>query len=193
MLLDEFLPDYDVADRHRVAVGASVGRVYDAVRALDMGGSAMIRTLFFLRELPALLTARNRGGERRLGLTLDGLIGSGFVLLGERPGREILLGLVGRFWTPSGDLRRVRADEFRGFATPGYAKAAWSFFLTPQDPETTLLLTETRVLCLDPASRTRFRRYWSFVGPFSGVIRKEVLRGIKREAEHADPKTRYEP
>ena len=188
MLIDESLPVYDVVERHRTKVRAPVERVYDAVRRLDLGGSATIRSLFWLRELPARLRPSDRGAAgRRLGLTLDALLEGGFVLLGERPNRELVLGLVGRFWTASGDLQRLDAGGFRDFRRPGYAKAAWNFSVEEQDDGTTLLATETRVLCLDGASRRRFRLYWTLVGPFSGMIRKDVLRSIKRQAEFSGP------
>ena len=186
MLIDEFLPDHDVVERHQIGIRAPVERVYDAVRALDLSRSRTIRWLFLLRELPALPRSSGRGNTR-LGLTLDGLLGSGFVLLGETPRQEFLLGLVGRFWTPSGDIQRLDASGFRTFDRPGYAKAAWNFSLSEGEDGTTRLATETRVLCLDDASRRRFRLYWSFIGPFSALIRKEMLRSVKRAAEGPDP------
>jgi hypothetical protein len=53
-LIDEFLPAYDVAERHQVEVRARIERVYDAVRSLDLGSSGVVRMLFWLRDLPAL-------------------------------------------------------------------------------------------------------------------------------------------
>jgi hypothetical protein len=35
----------------------------------------------------------------------------------------------------------------------------------------------------DPVSRERFVRYWQVVRPFSGIIRKDILRAAKRRAE----------
>jgi hypothetical protein len=116
-------------------------------------------------------------------LTLDGLVGRGFTLLGARPPHEIALGLAGRFWTPTGSLERLDAAAFRAFDRPGSAKAVWSFRLLPADDGTTRIITDTRVRCLDPASRRRFRIYWRIVGPFSGLVRRAALRAIKREAE----------
>ena len=115
------------------------------------------------------------------------MLESRFALLGERPNRELVLGLVGRFWATSGDLQRLDAGEFRDFGRPGYAKAAWNFSVEEQHDGTTLLTTETRVLCLDTASRRRFRLYWTLIGPFSGLIRKDILRSIKRQAEFSGP------
>jgi hypothetical protein len=184
MLIDEFLPAYDVAERHQVEVYARTERVYGAVRRLDLGGSDMVRMLFWLRELPVLLLdPSSRSREGRLGLTLEALLDGGFVLLGERPNEELLLGLVGRFWTPSGDIQRLVSDEFLNFERSGYAKAVWNFSLSGQAGGTTLLTTETRVLCLDATSRKQFLFYWSLVGLFSGLIRRQILRSIKRQAE----------
>jgi hypothetical protein len=38
---------------------------------------------------------------------------------------------------------------------------------------------------LDDESRRRFRLYWLFIGPFSGLIRRKILRSIKHEAERS--------
>jgi len=106
-----------------------------------------------------------------------------FILLGEKPNEELLLGLVGRFWTASGELRRLDAEGFRSFKEQGYAKAAWNFSLAERPDGSVLLETETRVYCLDQSSRRRFQLYWLVVGPFSGLIRRDVLQAVKRSAE----------
>ena len=186
MLIDELLPAYDVSEYHQIGIHAPLERVYDAVRALDLSCSRVIRWLFLLRELPALWHSSHRG-DQRFDLTLDGLLRSGFILLGEKPPQELLLGLVGRFWTPSGDIQRLSVSEFRTFNRPGYAKAAWNFSLSEQEDGTTRLVTQTRVLCLDEASRRRLRLYWVFIRPFSGLIRREMLRSIKSITEDSNP------
>jgi len=188
-LLDAFLPTYDAAERHSTDVHALPVRVYAAVRALDVRGSPLIRTLFFLRCIPGALAnprqawAARRAGNPGLGLTLDGLLRSGFVLLGERPEREMVLGLVGQFWRPVGGIVRVPAEEWTAWERPGYAKAAWNFTLAPGPEGAVRLATETRVRCTDAESRRKFLRYWRLVGPFSGLIRREMLRGIRGAAE----------
>ncbi|HEX2188634.1 MAG TPA: hypothetical protein VHG51_07025 [Longimicrobiaceae bacterium] len=187
-LVEAFLPQYDAASRHCAAVAAPPERVWAAVRALDLGGSPLVRALFLLRGLPALLArpratlAARRAGERGLGLTLDELVRGGFTLLGERPGEELLLGLVGRFWRADGGIVRVAAEEWRAWERPGYAKAAWSFSLRPGAGGAVHLATETRVRCTDEASRRRFLRYWRVVGPFSGLVRREMLRAVAKAA-----------
>lgn len=185
-LIDEYLPQHDFVERHQTFIRAPRGLVYKAVRHLDMTRSPVIRSLFVLRSLPAFLSRRSGQKRERLGLTLDGLLNSGFVLLEEKPGEELLLGLIGRFWTPSGGLVRVDADEFRAFRRPGYTRAAWNFSLFEEEDGNTLLVTETRVQCTDSTSRKRFGLYWTVIGPFSGLIRREILRSIKHDAERSN-------
>ncbi len=175
MLIDDFLPTYDVAARYSIEVEAPIERVYAAVRGVDLGQSSITRWLLVLRGL--------RRPSRKTTLTLADFIEGGFIPLGEERPRELLLGLIGKFWTPTGCVQRLNADGFRRFAQPGFAKAAWNFSLEPLSATRTRLATETRVQCTDARSRRRFRLYWLFVGPFSGWMRKEALRLIKRAAE----------
>ena len=176
MLIDDFLPDYDVRERHRTVVHSPAERVYEAVRRLDLSQAKLSMFLFRLRGIPA-------GRSAPSCFTLDDFLKMRFILLGEKPNEELLLGLVGRFWTPSGELRRLDAEGYRNFNERGYAKAAWNFSLSERADGSVLLETETRVYCLDEASRRWFRLYWLFIGVFSGLIRREVLQAVKRNAE----------
>lgn len=173
--IDRFLPRADVAAAHSVAIAAPAGTVYRQARTLDLRRSWGVRQLFRLRGLPPSA------------LTLEGLQRLRFTLLVDDPPREMVLGLVGRFWTPTGELRRTNAEDFQSFQERGFAKAAWNFSVTDHGTGQVTLSTETRVLCLDEASRRSFRRYWVVIGPFSGWIRKEALRLIKNEAERRAP------
>lgn len=185
MLIDEHLSHPDFAERHALRVHAPPERAYAAARRLDLGRSRLVRTLFALRSLPALFTRGGYRGERALGTSIEGLLRSGFVLLGERPPHEFVLGLVGRFWTPSGCIERIHPAEFAVFDQPGMALAAWNFTVLPTD-EGSLVATETRVRCTDDDARRAFGRYWRLVRPFSGVIRMEALRAIRRAAESGE-------
>jgi hypothetical protein len=62
-------------------------------------------------------------------------------------------------------------------------KAAWNLRVVDSRPGLSLLTTETRVQCFGFAARRRFRLYWAFVGPFSGLLRRSLLGGVKRGAE----------
>ena len=55
MLIDEYLPQYDVVERHATVVRASAARVYAALRTADLAASPLVRLLLALRALPAVL------------------------------------------------------------------------------------------------------------------------------------------
>lgn len=177
--MDDFLPNFDIRERHRIKVNAPIDKVYAAVHRLDISRAKLSMLLFRLRGIPAGLSTPS-------GFGLEDFLKMRFILLGERPHEELLLGLVGRFWTPSGGLLRLDSGGFLDFNEPGYAKAAWNFTLTKQFDGTVLLETETRVYCLDEISRRRFRLYWLLVGAFSGLIRREILHALKQSAEGSD-------
>ena len=45
------------------------------------------------------------------------------------------------------------------------------------------LITETRVMTTDPASRRRFGRYWRVIRPGSAAVRRSWLAAAKPRAE----------
>lgn len=173
MLLDDFLPVCDVHARYQALFPAPPERVHPLILDLDWSRSPLVRWLVLLRGL----------GSAKIKLTQTNPPGSGFTLLGEEPGRELVVGMVGRFWLPTAEVCRVSPDEFVGFARPGYAKMAMNFLTEPMPGGACLLSTETRVMCLGPRARRYFRLYWSLIGPFSGLIRKEALRLVRRQLE----------
>ena len=188
MQLDELLPEFDIRASYRIQIVAPPERVYASIWAADFNHWGLMRALVTLRALPAALAApreawrrvRAQGGHRPV--RLDDLLAGGFTLLGEDPGKELVLGTIGRFWLPRGELRPVSPESFRIVSVPGTAKAAWNFAVHPGAEGRTLLTTETRVLGADPAIRRRFRRYWVVIGPFSGLIRREMLAAIRDTA-----------
>ena len=65
MLLDRYLPQYDVTETHAVVVDADTDLTWQAVRRSDLSRSAVIRVLLELRSLPNRLRRRcSRGGHR---------------------------------------------------------------------------------------------------------------------------------
>ena len=180
-LIDDFLPEYDFSEFHEIQIQAPIEVTYQKVLELDLSRSKTIRGLFKLREMPGVFSSRNRDREK-LGLTFEGLEKFGFILLGKNPGEEIILGLVGRFWTPSRGIRHLDIDGFRKFREPGFAKTVWNFYFSEKENQT-VLSTETRIACMDDRSRRKFWAYWTFIKPFSGLTRKEILKVIKKEAE----------
>src|ERR1044072_101102 len=170
MLIDEFMPRCDFSETHVIDIRAGADRVFDALNEADLCESWVIRWLFFLRGLPARKT------------TLRDMKAIRVELLGERSNKEVLLGLAGQFWKPAGNLQKIDASNFREFDKEGFAKAVWDFSLEESSGETKLT-TETRIECMEARSRRSFGFYWTFIQPFSGLIRMEMLRTVKRNAE----------
>lgn len=134
-----------------------------------------------------MLALRGYGGRvlrQSAGTFPEKLERFGFTKLDEDFGRELVFGIAGRFWRPDGDLRRIRDREaFLGFSEEGCVKAAWNLRLDDAGGESTDLSTETRIQFFGRAARRKFLLYWTLVGPFSGTLRRALLRGVKARAE----------
>lgn len=133
-----------------------------------------------------LLALRGYGlrARRRVGGTFpERLERFGFTKLAEAPGLELVFGLAGKFWLPGGGLRpSLDPERFLEFAEEGCVKAAWNLRVEPVRDGASDLSTETRIVCFGSAARRKFHLYWAVVGPFSGLLRRALLRQVSREA-----------
>lgn len=181
-LLDQVMPGWDFHELHDAWLDAPVPACWEALAATTGREVRLLAPLLALRRLPARLLGRPALGDDRGEPLFTALEKGGFVRLAEEPGREIVFGVVGRFWRPAGNAP-VRAvtdrDRFEHFAEPGYARAAMSF-LARREGAGTRLLTETRIAATDAAARRRFRLYWRLVRPGSGAIRRSWLAAVRR-------------
>ena len=178
--IDSFAPNPDAVETHSVVINASAETVYHALWTANLGGSLIIKLLLGLRSLPGFVSRGFRELPPTQEVTLQTLIDSGFGVLAEKPEEEIVLGVKGRFWRPISNLSPFRREDFEGPVPEGFARAVWNFSIKEVSAGRTVLSTETRVICGDRASRRKFRLYWFFVRPFSGLIRLLVLRAVKR-------------
>ena len=183
MLIDLYAPNPDAAERHQINIQAPAEEVYRALWTADLGGSPVIKTLLGLRSLPEFVRHPRRPHFRDQKVTLQTLIDSRFGRLAEEPGREIVLGVAGRFWRPTGNILPFCEENFTGPVSAGLARAVWNFAVQDLGASSSILSTETRVVCGDPASRVKFRAYWLVVGHFSGLIRRLMLNSVKRMCE----------
>lgn len=192
MRIDHWMPVSTavVRTRHSVTIAATPGQVYRALWETDFGG-ALTRTLLAIRLIPALIAKwRRRASKvesaprRSTHLTLRQFLQSGFATLEEVPDAELVLGLTGQFWRPSGALRASDTSTFQAGPATGFAQATWNFTVTQGRAGDVELATETRVRVEGDAARS-FRRYWFIVGPFSSLLRRSMLRAIRRNAERA--------
>jgi len=181
-LIDDAAPHPDAAEFHEIKVHASPDVVYRALWTTDLRASPIVKSLLALRSLPAVVMGRKTSAATSA-VTLRRIIDRGFGLLAEEPGREILLGVAGRFWRPTGNVEPFDRDSFSRPVPPGMARGLWNFKVVAAGDRETILSTETRVTCGDPASRRRFRLYWLVIRPFSGLVRIIMLRAIRDAAQ----------
>jgi hypothetical protein len=129
---------------------------------------------------------RGRAGTRRWSTPIGfgyQLLNNGFQIIAEEPGRELVLGFVGRWWQRDFGPVDWRPAEFRGFDRPGYGVGEWSFTALPYGDLATVPVTEVRMRCTDEEVRRAFRRYYAVTGPFIKAMAGPVLTLVHKEAE----------
>lgn len=180
LLLDQFMPTYEVREQHELHVSAPVEFAYDALRAMDMNRSRLVRGVFRARELA--LRAKPEQVPQFKGF-LEQAQSLGWGILAEEPGREIVLGAVTKPWMANVRFESLEPAEFGAFKEPGYVKIAFTMAAAPVDAMSSTVKTETRVTTTDKYARNRFRRYWAVVSPGVRLIRVEALRLVRADAE----------
>ena len=190
MLLDRYLPQYDITETHAVVIDADTELTWQAVRRSDLSRSAVIRVLLELRSLPNRLErllegaalgtfppavdARRHGARR---LCAPGRI--------ARP-RDRVRHCRAAPWKAVTDdeaAPQVEAGRFAKFDTLGYVKVAFNIRVEPYGSGRSLITTETRTEATDSTSLHHFARYWILVEPFGTLIRRLMLRMVKYDAE----------
>jgi hypothetical protein len=181
-LLDRFMPQYDVVDRHHVAVAAPAAVVLAAAGDMDLRRSPLVQAIFRAREIVLGATPERRRRGRGPGLLAE-MQSIGWQVLAEIPGREVIAGAVTRPWEADVTFRPIPPEAFAGFDEPGYVKIVWTLRADPAGVNAAIFRTETRAAVTDAAARRRFRRYWSFFSPGIRSIRWLLLAPLKAEAE----------
>jgi hypothetical protein len=180
--LDEFVPVYQFGEFHEIRVAASREQTYGAIKDVTAGEIFLFRALTAIRRFgrPGPESILNAPERRPL---LDVATHSGFLLLAEDPGREIVIGtavIVPPGWRPKG---RPTPEGFKRLHAPGFALAAMNFRLDDAGPHACHVTTETRVYATDAGARRRFVAYWRVIYPGSALIRRMWLRAIRERAE----------
>ena len=185
-LLDKYLPAYEFNEVHSLIVKALPEKVFAATKSLTSAElSPLVFWMFSIRDLPARLIGKpspQAAGDQPF---LEGMYEDGFIPLAEEPPREIVFGLVGQFWKPTGTESVKLADpqEFLAFDHPAYAKVAANLAVVAMADGASRLSTETRIHAPSPQTRKKFALYWRLISLGSGFIRVLWLRAIKRKAE----------
>jgi hypothetical protein len=179
-LIDEFLPTYQFSERHQTMVRCRPGELLDIIQNFEPPPDRFTDTLMVVRQIFAGLL--HRASPSRFPAPQPFTRGN-FAPLGRDGDREIVGGLVGRFWRPDfGLLSITGAPDFLACNAPRTAKLALGFSVEGVDGASRLT-TETRVYCPDKYSYLMFLPYWLAIRPFSGIIRRRALRTFRSIAE----------
>ena len=109
VLLDGFMPEYEVAERHHVNIAAPAEITFAAACDMDLLDSRLVRAIIKSREL--LLGAQPEENKLPRGL-LAQTEALGWRVLAEIPGREIVMGAVTQPWKGNVRFEGVAPDEF---------------------------------------------------------------------------------
>lgn len=196
MLIDDYLPTYDVSDSVATVVNADIATTWSALMEVDLievgRQRRVVGMLAALRALPEVVTRLLYGeslpsAPEHLRLRDSSKVPpalGGWVLLDERRNEEIALGLVGKFWLPVIEYATVSRETFSDFAQPGYAKTVYALSVRRLDDDRTLLTGVMRTATTDASARQWFRNYWTFgVGSGAHVLVNGLLESTKELAE----------
>lgn len=184
MLIDKYMPQFDVRVRHSTIVSAGSERTYAALRAIDLNRSRWIRLLFAIRSLPERMRRGAPPGEPPGRPFLESAQAMGWVLFEEQPNRELVVGAITQPWKPVVQFRSLPGPAFVAFAEPDFAKIAWSIAVEPATHGSRVTL-ETRVATTDPVSHRRFRLYWLAFSPGIKLVRLCILGLLRRDLREA--------
>jgi hypothetical protein len=180
--LDEIMPRYQFHHRYSIEVAAAPFEVDRAIRVVTADEIRYYNTLTWIRRLgrrgPESLLNPSRGTP-----ILDLATRTGFRLLVDEPGREIVLGVSAPVSPAARAATLVDASRPLSAAAEGYASIAMNFHIAPNEDGRSVLSTETRVFAPDAETRRRFATYWRVIYPGSTLIRRGWLAAIRRRAE----------
>jgi hypothetical protein len=171
MLIDDFMPTFEFGDVQKIEVKAAPESAFHAVKNFDMAESTTIRWLFKMRGIPTD------------NLTVRDLERVNFKVLGEKRNEELLLGLVGEFKTLTGGLLKIKPENFLAFNDASFIKACWNFAVEEIGSGKTRVTSEIRIHGTDAASVAKVKNFWGMLKPPSAMIRNEILKLIKKQAE----------
>ena len=171
-LIDQYLPQYTFNECHEIVVNAPIENVYHVAKDFDLSKSKIITFLFKLRGLPT----------KRLNLQ-NFIEDIEFTNLEENYPYENLIG----FWARAKIAKIPSYEDFSNNSISPWLKVVWNFQFEALAKCKTRVRTETRVLCVAPVTRFTFGLYWAIIKPFSGLIRKKMLKIIKDDSESVNP------
>jgi len=183
--IQAILPDPKHVEIDRIFVAAPPDAAWHAARHFDGATIPWVRLAFDLRALPARVLGRAPERDRRLGVDQVADAGKGFMIIDERPGEEVVVGAVGRFWRTDIPFAEIEPRDFAWFDREGWGKVAWAIRVEPF-ASGSLIAFEVRTTATDAASWRRQRRYFRIIGPVSRLVRASVLSHLEAQLGRLD-------
>jgi hypothetical protein len=185
-LLDVFMPQYDVSERHHVGIAAPADVTFAALMDMNLDDSLVVRAIFKGREILLGAEPDDKPNAHSLVEMTKAL---GWVVLAEMPGHEIVMGAVTRPWEGNVVFRGIPAEQFAAFNEPDYVKIVWTLRADAISPYSSIARSETRAVATDAAARRKFRWYWSRFSAGIVLIREMSMRMVKKDAERRTSST----
>lgn len=179
--LNEFMPRYGWRLEVSSIVPGPTAVVYRALQEVRPSEMTLARWLAALRTLGS----RREPTPAVEPTLLEVIRQVGWITLTDRPGQEVIMGLVGKVWRRDFGIRRMHdAEEFRRFNEPGYTKIVVSYRFEPEGAATRLVC-ETLVTATDHEAARRFHWYWLTIRAGAWLTVRSGLAAISRRVEHA--------
>ena len=190
--LDRVIPTPALVEVDSIDLAIPYTRAWQLLRHGDLGASPIVHALFAIRTFPDRLAHKAAGD---LTLRIDDLRSStahpGFQVLVDEPEHEVVVGAIGKVWhLEIPFVHAVDAQRFSAFAEPGFVKVAWAIRVSPLGEYASRVELEVRVDATDPDAWSKFRRYFTLIGPASRFIRRSLLASLART--HGTPDSREE-
>lgn len=173
-LLARAVPQVEQRETHHRVVNAPIEMVWGALERVSAVDLPLARTLMRLRPV---------GGA----LSSSPLLTSGPVPAQYLDAPRYAVGVTAhRPW--AGQSGPAVDVDSAVSCPPGWVVTGTDFELHPLGAHRILLATHTRSHATSPKARRAMRLYWMLIGPFSGLVRAELLRTVARLAEDTTPR-----
>ncbi len=183
--LDRWMPDPRWAASYERLIPATPENALAAAKRLRAGDVPVTRALVALRGIPATLSARQPSALEAGTSLVDAMTHRGYSVVADDATRLVLMG-IGQPWRLAAGQHIAVEGQGAPFSRPGFVVVLTAFWTLPHR-NGCRLLTETRVHPTSAGAARAFAWYWTVIGPFSGLIRREMLRAADARAARVRP------
>ena len=119
--IQKYLPDPRHTEIKRIFVSAKPAEAWKVARHFDASAISWVRLLFDIRMLPEKLTGDvHPQKDHRIGIDQITEDDTGFMILHEIAGKEVVIGSVGQFWHLTIPFAKIDPYNFKYFREPGW-------------------------------------------------------------------------